>query len=239
MANTEMMIILANSEKKGNKCVAGKRLTINANNQYDRHEWIRPIHPQTDEGEIPTELTLLAGHSLAPLDVVSIDFDGSAENPDHPEDVNIKIGSPWKYHHQIEPQYLTYFCDQPITLWGAGQGGMERRVPEGFVRRMNPSFTLCLIQPQGHCRVDAFYEPGYQGASPKFRKRLHLNHNGSPHEFDITDTAFIGRHDLAEKARSGGFSMTLDNPAQTFLCLSLTPAFRGHHYKIAAAIFEP
>lgn len=102
---------------------------------------------------------------------------------------------------------------------------------------MPEPFTLALVQPSQPCKVEAFYESGYEGKT-KFRKRLQLDYRGIRHEFDITDTAFLRRHQLASKAQSGGFEMTLENPEKVFLCLSLTPAFYGHHYKIAAAIIE-
>jgi len=63
------MMILANSEKKGGKCVAGKRLTLNDDKKaYSVHEWIRPIHPSTEEGEIPSSFTVIDHQFLAPLD---------------------------------------------------------------------------------------------------------------------------------------------------------------------------
>ena len=96
MATTERLVVLANSEKKGDKCVAGKRLTLRSDNYYDVGEWIRPIHPRTGEGEIPTHLTVVGGRSLAPLDVVEITFEGPANDPNHPEDRKIEPSQPWK-----------------------------------------------------------------------------------------------------------------------------------------------
>ena len=231
---TELIMTLANSEKKGEKCVAGKRLTLNERNTYDIHEWIRPVHPDTEEGEIPTPLTLFQGHALEPLDVVAIDFEGSADDPHHPEDMVIVRNRPWNLRHQIDEKYLRNFCDTPENLWGPAH---SRRVPEGYVPQMPQPFTLAFIQPSEPCRIEAFYERGYRDQI-KFRKRLHLNHNGVPHEFDITDTVFLQRHRLADQARDGGFEMTLDDPEKVFLCLSLTPPFHDYHYKIAATIIE-
>ena len=236
MATTELMMILANSEKKGDKCVAGKRLTLNTNNTYNIHEWIRPVHPTTAEGEIPTRLTVFPGHVLAPLDVVSIEFEGSAEDEHHPEDLVIVKGKPWELHPDIDAKYLPNFCDTPKELWG-NEPSLSRCVPEGFVPAMPNPFTLCLIRPEAPCEIEAYYEPGWQGGV-KLRKKLFLRHNGMRHEFDITDTVFTRRHKLAEQAKQGLFKMSLDDLEKVFLCLSLTPAFRGDHYKIAAAIIE-
>jgi hypothetical protein len=237
--STEKLLILANSEKKGGKCVAGKRLTLREDtNTYDVHEWIRPIHPNTSEGEIPISLTIINGKQLAPLDVVEIVFEGTADDHNHPEDYKIEPSKPWKLVHAIEAESVPGFCDDPGDLWG-GEMNMIDKVPEGYVPKMNQPTTLLLIQPNEACRVEGFMKPGWENRPAKPRANLLIPHKGLTHEFSITDSAFLARHGIKKQIRTTGtFQMNFADPKKVAFCLSLTPSFRGSHYKIAAAIIE-
>lgn len=238
MPTTETLLILANSEKKGGRCVAGKRLRLRPDNFYDTGGWIRPIHPNTEEGKIPTSFTQFTNGPLAPLDIVEISFVGAANDANHPEDWIIQAEVPWKRTNSVEAQHIPALCDAPGDLWG-GEAHLTERVPIGYVPAMQHPSTLLLVQPESACHVSGFMKPGWEGRPARPRTILSIPHKGVTHEFSIRDTAFLERYNVEPQIRqTGHFNMRFDDPKKVVFCLSLTPPFKYYHYKIAAAIIE-
>ncbi len=73
---TKSILVLANSMKKGGRCVAGIEVTPGAGAEYNLGEWIRPIDPTQDEGTIPYHRTVIGNRDLKLLDCVKIRFEG-------------------------------------------------------------------------------------------------------------------------------------------------------------------
>ena len=238
MAKKEFLLVLANSQKNGDRCVAGKLLTPKRDGTYDVGRWIRPIHPDTKEGEIPSEMTLIDEQWLAPFDVIEIGLDKPLRNPHHPEDWVIDLNIMWRRASYISKGYLPQLCDGPGDLWGKSSA-TSRRVPVGYVPQMTVPSTLRLVAPTAPCVVRGFIEDGMDGRGPRVRVRLDIPHDGVIHAFDVKDLAFLARHAIEEQVlQYGHFQRRFVEPGKVAFCLSLTPPYNEHQYKIAAAIIE-
>jgi hypothetical protein len=240
MPEIHRFVVLANSRKKGGRCIAGKLLTLRPDDLYDVGEWIRPIDASTDEGEIPNATARIKGHALQPFDIVEVSLDGNANDPNHPEDWIITKGVPWSQKGTIDRGSLPNLFDHPTNLW-ANNWIHSRKVPIGFVPSMETPATLTLIQPETASRIEVFQQT-FERTTTKCR--LHLAYGGLNHEFDVTDDAFLAKHQIFQSAnKENSFNIDFLDPAKVAFCLSLTPPFSRnndpkYHYKIAATIFE-
>ena len=86
-------ICLANSYKRGGRCIAGVEIDIDSNNHWNVKQnsngspkWIRPIAHATEYGEIPED----EAHLLPLLSVVRLTEVIPCPNMAHSEDVNYK-----------------------------------------------------------------------------------------------------------------------------------------------------
>ncbi|MEI6350911.1 MAG: hypothetical protein WCP06_07375 [Verrucomicrobiota bacterium] len=238
MSKKELLLVLANSQKNGGRCVAGKLLTPNGNGTYDVGRWVRLIHPDRREGEIPAEMTLIDDQWLAPFDVIEIGLDKAMRDSHHPEDWLIDPGTTWRRTFYISKGDLPQLCDDPVDLWGK-DSAICRRVPVGYVSQMTVPATLRLVAATSPCAVRGFIEDRMDGRGPRVRVRLQIPHEGVIHEFDVKDLAFLARYGIEEIVRKyGRFELLLAVPSKVGFCLSLTPPFNDYQYKIAAAIIE-
>lgn len=227
---TKSILVLANSMKKGGRCVAGIEVTPRDGNEYDLGKWIRPIDPTQPEGTIPYQRTLIGTRELKPLDCIKIQFSGSSNDPYHPEDMEIVTTEKWQQDGHFTNQIFDTLPDDSGDLWGADTAANRRVQPREGIK------TLRLIKPSGACHVTAFREDAPWGV--KHRRLLHILHRGHTHQFSIDDPDFSRRHDLSPSA-VGDRHVRIDlDPARLIVIASLTKPFQGFQYKIAAAIFE-
>lgn len=241
MPETKTIAILANSQRSNQRCVAGKQL-VRSGDDWEPGTWIRFADPSTKEGEVPWVRTRYEGGGHAEvLDIAQVDFDQSANDPDHPEDWILSPGCQWRKIGKLTFDDLTRLADRPATLWNDASG--VRSVTGGFVKQMPQPFTLALVESPPDSKVRWWREQVYDannagGSFVKTRERLSLRFPKQYHEFDITDPLFRLRHQTAATAVMND-ETTLILPPPFFVCLSLTKPFKGKHYKVAATIFEP
>ena len=219
---------MANSIKKGGRCVAG--LEITAVDDYNLGKWIRPVDASQDEGTIPVIRTFVGNRALKTLDRVKIHFKGPANDPFHPEDYEIDSSHAWQLDGVMMPDILATLPDDSEDLWGASTASSRRVVPQQNIK------TLRLVKPQGACVVTTYREDTPTG--PRNRSFLHIEHQGLIHQFYIDDPIFGDRHNLSRMA-VGDKTVRIDlDPYRTIVIASLTKPFKGYQYKIAATIFE-
>ena len=106
MARKAFLLVLANSQKKGDRCVAGKLLIPNEGNHCEVGRWIRPVHPGQSEGAIPLEMTMLGNQWLTPMDVIEIGLSKPMHEPDHPEGWQIDPDTPWHKAAVVSKAYM-------------------------------------------------------------------------------------------------------------------------------------
>jgi hypothetical protein len=227
------ILVLANSLKKGGRCVAGVEATNVGGNTYALGQWIRPIDSEEDEGTIPSYRTLLDGRYIKPLDLVTVPFLESANDPYHPEDIKIDGSKRWRLvGHMDAKDVFSHLADETGDLWGPASAYSRKVKPTHGIK------TLRLIKPAGKCHVSAFREDTPWG--PKNRRFLYVTCNGKQHEFSIDDPDFSRRHSLSPTAVGDKTVKIHLDPEKTVIVASLTRPYvkDGMQYKIAAAIFE-
>ncbi len=238
MARKAFLLVLANSQKNGDRCVAGRLLTPTGSGIYDVGRWVRPTHPERPEGEIPLGMTLIDGQWLAPLDVIEIGLTKPLYDRDHPEDWKIDPRIPWRRIAVLPEASLQPLYDDPEDLWGSSSA-KSRRVPVGYVPAMRHPSSLRLVRPSASCVVHGFLEDRMDGRGPRLRVRLMIPTDAAIHVFDVKDLAFIERYGIkAHVLQYGSFQLFYAAPIKAAFCLSLTPPFNGFQYKIAAAVID-
>lgn len=195
-------------------------------------------------GELNTYLTSLAlGHDPKLLEVIEIPFLKAAPLSCQPE--NWLVETPlkpktWKSHGTIAWEDAPSLLDQKPEMWH-DPNDEDRRVREGFPETMKKTASLYFIKPDKINTVSVWSEhntfPG--AAKPTKRKRVFsVTHNGQVHDLEIEDPKFADKY-YPNFPGVNDSAIVMKLSKETLLCVSLTGPFHGHHYKIAAGIFEP
>lgn len=214
-------ICLANSYKRGGRCIAGLEIEIDSNNHWTvkrnadgSPKWIRPIAQGTEYGEIPEG----EAHFLPLLSVVRITDVVPCPQMAHSEDVNYKLMSPIgrvpstsvvlnKLTDDIHP-LLFYTTDYSISIDTYAQG----------------DHSLMMVHPEG---ITFHLDPTKNRA----KYFMTFKYNGVIYDFSVTDPYFyqyIEQHPDA-----------LDNLSDVYITLSLGLEYEGRHHKLIAAIIIP
>lgn len=248
MPETRHILILANSEREGGRCIAGKLATQIDDDNFDvSDQWIRLNNPtSTTGGAVPYGHTLCRPpnrNPVRPLDFVKVTLLNPCNNPDHPEDWNYDPNVPWEWVGVAKHDCLAPIVDTPKILW---HDGNNKSVRAGYIPRMTKPASLYLIKAPKGWSFEHFKEWNQTTGYNKKRRRLKMFFGGHYHDFAVTDSEFDRRFKLPNASSSWPDNPTVlavPNPDDVYFCLSLTgltpPNFVSHHYKICATIFEP
>jgi hypothetical protein len=240
---SKTMVVLANSVKKSGRCLAGKEV-VRLGNQWNVGKWIRPVTTR-DGGEVPLySMTRALGHDPKLLEIIEVSLDLALPLPNQPEnwllDKSFEAGS-WKSVGHFEWEQRSVLLDTPPALWSDPASG-SRRVKEGFPRTMQEPASLYLVKPEKIGSISAWSEPNHPSASYAIKKRrvATIRYAGVWHECDIDDPSFAERYyPKFPSVNEPAIQVRLSKPDATLVSLSVTGAYYGYHYKIAAAFFEP
>jgi hypothetical protein len=239
---TKSIVVLANSVKRSGRCLAGKEV-FRAGDGWKIGRWVRPVGTK-DGGEIAEyPMSVALGHDPELLEIVEIPFDIAAILPDQPENWLIEKPSKgtWKSLGKLKWRDLPELTDEPQKLWMDPSTNL-RRVKEGFPRKMAKPASLYLIKPDKIESVRVWSEHNFSGASYPVKKKrvLTICYAGESHECDIDDPVFSNKYyPTFPTVSQAAMEIKLSRPKDTYVCVSLTGAYYGYHYKIAAAFFEP
>ena len=115
------IILLANSMKKGGRCVAGVEIL---NEDYSHPElgaWIRPIDSTQEEGTLRAMTTYLDGQQIKPMDIIEIDCEGCKNDPHHPEDWVVNPNVNWRNLGHYDESILGHLHFSEQDAWGIGK----------------------------------------------------------------------------------------------------------------------
>lgn len=214
-------ICLANSYKRGGRCVAGVEIIIDPDGQWSVRRdavgkpiWIRPIDRHTEYGEIPEG----DAHFLPLLSVVKITDVVPCPQHAHSEDVYFAsmyaIGKVLPHSDVIKQlidsihDVLFYDSEFSISIDTYNQG----------------DYSLMLIHP-GHF---SFHLDPTKARAKYF---MTFSYNGVSYDFSVTDPyfyAYINQHPDA-----------LEYLSDVYLVLSLGLEYEGRHHKLVAAVIIP
>lgn len=216
------LVCLANSTKKGGRCIAGKDVTSG--------EWVRPVGDRKSAAVLYNEYKYQQQGCCKLLDVVDIPFLKAEARQHQTENHVIDAGYYWTKRAELVWADLAPYVERPQSLWVNGthtQPGLNDCIPEAVAATLTSS--LLLIQPQNFKVWVGIERPGSQYA--KRGVRGEFRYRGVDYGLRITDpdadTTFRGKED-------GDYSIE-----NVYLCISLTEPFEHHRcHKLVAAIFS-
>lgn len=236
MARTIQFLILANSIRQRDRCIAGKELEEREKGRCEGVRWLRLADPSTEDGAVPAIRTRMQkGDWASVLDVVELQVNDFCGDENHPEDVWLVNSVVWKPVGKYSVKELKWFVDKPETLWSIP--GSAKSVELGYVPTMKPPASLYLIQLERESPIDYWKEKGTDGRE-KTQMRMRLTYRGRSHELAVTDPVFTARYEIYQQAEMNR-TKTLYVQGGTYVCVSLTREWKGRQYKIAATILEP
>ena len=227
------LLVLANSIKKGGRCVAGRVLEPGPG-PGRALEWFRPVS-EVGEGELLMADMRVAGKAkLLPFDVVHVPVSKHAGNAGHPEDW-IVTGGLWQYERTADVARVGALLEHPQDLWLEPNCKSDRVTPS-FARSLPKLQSLYLIRPD-NLRIVLGQELSWDRSKTKWVRRARFGYQGVQYDFGMTDPEFTDQ--LPVKAPEVGHPF-VEFPAsfgdRSVLCVSLTPPFNGWHYKVVATV---
>ena len=207
------LLVLANSYKLGNRCVAGIDL--------DAGKWVRPVS-QLPGGSIPEKKTEVSKNGrfepVLPLDIVEFEVGRSRATPHHPEDVEFKGA-----FTLIGKMTIAELCAKfPAVVQEEGPifGNYSDRIPGAGVSSIGGRSSLMLMQVSRF----GFDKTLNVSGNPQFRGSW----GERPEHVDlvITDPEFVHvRQSLASGLINGAL-----------VTISLGEELKGAHFKLIAAV---
>jgi len=216
------ILCLANSEKHGQRCLAGVRI--------DTGGWIRPVSTEGGGALFEDQYTAECGKVAQPLDSVRIRFDQYSP----------------KYH---QPENWLISKQESLELLGSELNKLQLLALNTALQREGKIFSternsrskielkdslstqsLTLIRPQNA----QFY---INTSSNNNQPRTEFDFDGHHYDFPITDPRWRQRV-RSENPRDLPSINDLDNNEDLLFTISLGEEFEGHCYKIVAAIFS-
>lgn len=231
MAQSQHLLVLANSTKNSGLCIAGRQIFKRDGKCY-LGRWIRPVSPHGDGELTPEEVRLNRGQQPQIFDIVEVPLAGHQQDIRQPENWRIRARRPWRL---ADPSFrhppLELLLERPTDLW-CQPGERCDRVSAGYLSAHPPLQSLYLVVVEnlqakfGWSEYDGFYRERY---------RAHFSYGGIEYELNITDPRFIKQH-KDKLPRAGDRARTWPLGKETAVCLSLAREFNGYHYKIVATI---
>lgn len=215
----KFFICLANSYKRGGRCVAGVEILYNSPNDWTvihnedgTPHWVRPI-AHTTYGEIPN----FTANKVQYFSIVKLTDVTPCPKELHTEDV---------FYSRIETigsiipttEILNRFVDNVHTTVF-----YNHRKAVAVGSNIPDAYSLMIIRPESICTyVDNSWE--------KPKTRMKITHCGATYDLPVTDPVFLD----AYKANPG----LLQNDNNIYLTLSLGLDFEGWHHKLVATVFS-
>lgn len=231
---TKLLVVLANSRRSLNRCIAGQELIPYAGS-YRLGGWLRPVSGSGD-GELHIhERRLEDGGEASILDLVEVPVREAAPLPEQPENWVVSPDRCWRRVRRMSPQLLPLLMDRPEDLW-LEPGAPRDRVGQQWLMAHPPAQSLYLIRPERLCLRLEHFIPIF--GQPLRKYRAIFRYRGVDYNLSLTDPRI--RQRCAQEFPAPGYHQTieLDKAARYYLCISLARAWNGCHYKLVAALID-
>ena len=214
-------ICLANSYKRGGRCVAGIEIIFDANGRLKpvcdddgRPRWIRPI-AKTTYGEIPNYVA----EDIKLLSIVKLYNVVPCPNKPHTENVYYSQLEQCKYDLSHDANIINHLFDSTHHAIFHNRG---RAVSAEMSMSIN--YSLMLIHVENAC---AYIDENRE----KSKNRMSFTYYGADYDFPITDPIFLDEF----KNEPERYAIIPD----VYLTLSLGLEFEGWHHKLVAGVIIP
>jgi Dual OB-containing domain len=237
----KIIYVLAKSVKyHPNNCVAGIELIPNQTDaDYKVGSWIRPVSHH-GHGELsPEERRVSEYREVRLQNIVKIPLRLPTREISQPENWLLD-GKIWTDLSRKIPQPPLFdLVERPADLWMSIETPNQTdRITQAEVSRRKPRQSLYLIRPKSlTCHAWREYNPVRK--QQQLQRRADFEYGQHKYSLSITDPLYWDKH-FDPVPQLGEPERVITYPEQQIpiLCVSLTPAYNGSHYKIVATIFE-
>lgn len=223
-AVVKRIVCLANSRKRGGRCVAGRELF-----KGKPDAWIRPVSDREYEELSEDERRYEDGSDVSVLDIIDVPLLRPKPKSHQPENWLLDTSRSWHRTGRFNSRSLRFLADRPGPLWINGHStkhGLNDYVPVGEVTGADGSLKLIFVGDNLRLRV---FNPGKAaGEMPKRRVQASFAFGGALYVLWVTDPLIESDY----LARPDGF-YTL---GPSYLTISLGDVHEGRYYKLVAAI---
>lgn len=214
-------LCLANSYKRGGRCVAGVEIVFDANGGLKpvcgddgRPRWIRPI-ATTTYGEIPNNVA----ESIKLLSIIKLYNVVPCPNKPHTENVYYSKLEPCKYDLSYDDSIINHLFDNSHQAIFHNRGrAVSAEMSTGI------DYSLMLIHVENAC---AYIDENRE----KSKNRMSFTYYGADYDFPITDPIFLDEFKKDPEHYA--------NISDVYLTLSLGLEFEGWHHKLVAGVIIP
>ena len=225
---TKRIVVLANSRKHSERCVAGKEILPNG---YGG--WIRPVSARHGHGIDDRDSTYADGNALQVLDVVDVPLVGPRPYACHTENCLISDPDYWVKVGAFDWGQARALAENPPTLWTNGdstRAGMNDQIEISKAKAFESS--ICLV----HVSAVELHvlDPGAEYGKPKRRVQARFTFNGIVY--------WLWTQDLVIEKQHLTYAVgTVTRLGESLIAVSLAEATEKrpgeyYHYKLAAAI---
>ncbi len=241
MSDPQRLLILANSVKKGGRCVAGRVLEHVFPLRLG--PWIRPVSAGEDGTlDLRRHLRTTCGEPLQVLDDAEVSLAESRPGTGQPENWLLEPDPVWnRLGHIPEHRALAnHLREEPDSIWFDRAGGRSDRVRPGAPVLRELDRSLIIVEPEGlGFRLERWHYPEY-GQSHQPRATACFEYRDHRYELRVTDDRYTHEHFDGHYPVDDGPDNAKVIPASEplLLCVSLTEPYKGHHYKVVATILR-
>jgi len=231
---SKRIVVLANSIKKRARCVAG--VDVGTGKDLVPAGWIRPVSGQS-EGELePHHMQVQSGGPLSIFDIVDVPLTNVATDAIHPEDWIVDVRTQWTRAGKMDPRRLEALEEKPEDLWLEPDGKSDRATGDFLLNRSNHQ-SLYLIRPKNF-RVELSVTHYHDNPYPSSRRRAHFSYREQDYEMNLTDPVFTDTYCGTMPAVGAPKMVVRPSQTECLLCVSLTPVYQDHHWKVVATVLE-
>lgn len=220
MKKSVPILCLANSDKHGNRCVAGLRL--------DTGGWIRPVSDEHGSALVKDHYITKSGHEPKPLDTVQIGLKRQYPKYNQPENWVIS-GEDWKLIDTELHQHHLLVLNTAIQREGAVIADGRDSIPKYELKNTPVPNSLTVLRPHN----PEFY---IKQTSGRRQPRADFRFDGNEYSLSITAPAWRRRVE-AEKVTSLPSVDEVADSEEILFTISLGEEFEGRCYKMIAGIF--
>lgn len=210
----ETIVILANSVKNGEHCVAGKCLRTK--------KWFRPVadfngKELTHQQIQVTNSGFNGTYDVKTLQKINMQFLQHVPLINQPENWLINPQWRWIQYYNLKPYELTNYLDYPESLWGNGNRLSFLDI-QNHNLIINSSLYLIAVN-----NLELYYDPRYE--YPKRKARF--SYNNHHYDLSVTDPHFDSIIQTRQTINSAVLCISLGQPFPVDNCC----------YKLVASIF--
>ena len=228
MAYVKRIVCLANSNKNGGTCVAGREML--ANGQYG--DWVRPVSLRPTAEVSFMESLYANNQSPKLLDVIDVPLTAPAPHLHQTENHHIDASKPWIRLGKLAWNEVPRLRDRPASIWPESSIAVC-----GSNNCISPEQAAAYTNSLVFIRVKGVLLESCTATLSSNNRRSHkaaFTHNSVDYRLTLTDPAVISALATAGKTR-----VEIDD---VFLCISLTEPWPGDnrcHKLVAAVIHNP